>query len=393
MEMFYQQMESKGKMFTVLTILLLTSRNSGCGIGASAGTRIADLPRNADGDVALANFIFGDSLVDVGNNNYLPLSLATAKNLPNGIDFPQRNGRTPTGRFSNGRTIPDILVLKVGSKHFPPPYLSPTAHGSAILGGVNYASGGGGILNNTGRIFVQRISMDVQISYFERTLEELRELLGPTKTSEMVTSAIFSVTMGSNDFLDNYLSPVPDTLDPILLPPPEFIRLLITTFESQLTRLYDNGARKLIIVNLPAIGCIPYQRSLQVGRHGICSARANKLASEFNVPLKEMLDRLNRQLTGATFLYADAYSIMLDIVNNYENYGLENADTACCGAFGSKRGIIPCRSFLEVCKDRSKFFFWDPYHPSEAGYQIIAAEFFDGNRYISPMNVRQLIEL
>lgn len=50
-----------------------------------------------------ANFVFGDSLVDVGNNNYI-LSLTKANFLPFGIDF----GR-PTGRFTNGRTIVDII--------------------------------------------------------------------------------------------------------------------------------------------------------------------------------------------------------------------------------------------------------------------------------------------
>lgn len=50
-----------------------------------------------------ATFVFGDSLVDVGNNNYL-VSLSKANYLPNGIDF----GR-PTGRFTNGRTIVDIV--------------------------------------------------------------------------------------------------------------------------------------------------------------------------------------------------------------------------------------------------------------------------------------------
>jgi len=50
-----------------------------------------------------ANFVFGDSLVDVGNNNYL-VSFSKANYLPNGIDF----GR-PTGRFTNGRTIVDII--------------------------------------------------------------------------------------------------------------------------------------------------------------------------------------------------------------------------------------------------------------------------------------------
>ena len=48
-------------------------------------------------------FIFGDSLVDVGNNNF---SLSRANFPPNGMDFPQ--GR-PTGRFCNNRTISDFL--------------------------------------------------------------------------------------------------------------------------------------------------------------------------------------------------------------------------------------------------------------------------------------------
>lgn len=51
-----------------------------------------------------ALFIFGDSLVDNGNNNGI-LSLATANYMPYGIDFPQGT----TGRFTNGRTFVDIL--------------------------------------------------------------------------------------------------------------------------------------------------------------------------------------------------------------------------------------------------------------------------------------------
>jgi hypothetical protein len=51
-----------------------------------------------------AVFIFGDSLVDVGNNNYIA-TIARANLPPNGIDFPQG----PTGRFCNGRTVADLL--------------------------------------------------------------------------------------------------------------------------------------------------------------------------------------------------------------------------------------------------------------------------------------------
>lgn len=49
-------------------------------------------------------FIFGDSLVDNGNNNGL-ITLARANYRPYGIDFPQGT----SGRFTNGRTFVDAL--------------------------------------------------------------------------------------------------------------------------------------------------------------------------------------------------------------------------------------------------------------------------------------------
>lgn len=48
----------------------------------------------------------------------------------------------------------------MGFRDFAPPYLAPTTKGPVILQGVNYASGGGGILNETGKIFVSFISMN-----------------------------------------------------------------------------------------------------------------------------------------------------------------------------------------------------------------------------------------
>jgi hypothetical protein len=49
-------------------------------------------------------FVFGDSLVDNGNNNVI-VSLARANYPPYGIDF----AGGPTGRFSNGLTTVDVI--------------------------------------------------------------------------------------------------------------------------------------------------------------------------------------------------------------------------------------------------------------------------------------------
>jgi hypothetical protein len=51
-------------------------------------------------------YIFGDSLVDVGNNNHLKLSFSKADYHPYGIDFPNH---ILTGRFSNGKNAADFL--------------------------------------------------------------------------------------------------------------------------------------------------------------------------------------------------------------------------------------------------------------------------------------------
>ena len=54
---------------------------------------------------ARAFFVFGDSLVDNGNNNYL-VTTARADTPPYGIDFPTHS---PTCRFSNGYNLPDLI--------------------------------------------------------------------------------------------------------------------------------------------------------------------------------------------------------------------------------------------------------------------------------------------
>lgn len=52
-----------------------------------------------------AFFVFGDSLVDSGNNNFLATS-ARGDFPPYGINYPTHR---PTGRFSDGLNLPDLI--------------------------------------------------------------------------------------------------------------------------------------------------------------------------------------------------------------------------------------------------------------------------------------------
>ncbi|GMN51917.1 hypothetical protein TIFTF001_021063 [Ficus carica] len=93
-------------------------------------------------------FVFGSSLVDNGNNNFLGNSLAKANYLPYGVDFPLG----PSGRFTNGKNVVDLLGEKLRLPSFLPAFADPLTKGSRIVHGVNYASGASGILDNTGSI-------------------------------------------------------------------------------------------------------------------------------------------------------------------------------------------------------------------------------------------------
>ncbi|GAB4850753.1 hypothetical protein Ancab_030053 [Ancistrocladus abbreviatus] len=333
-----------------------------------------------------ANFVFGDSLVDVGNNNYIA-SFSKANYVPNGIDFGK-----PTGRYTNGRTIIDIIGQQIGWKEFTPPYLAPTTTGTVILQGVNYASGGGGILNQTGKIFGGRINLDAQMDNFANTRQAIMSMIGEAAAAELLGNAIFSVAIGSNDFINNYLTPVTSTVERKLVSPEMFVEAMISRFRLQLTRLYDLGARKIVVANVGPIGCIPYQMDTNPSAGDNCVTFPNQLAQLFNLQLRSLLQELNSGLEESKFLYADVYRIVNEIIVNHQSYGFESADSACCFVAGRHGGLVPCGPSSKVCSDRSKYVFWDPYHPSDASNVIIANRLMDGGTDdISPMNIYQLL--
>ncbi|MBA0701659.1 hypothetical protein Goari_027199 [Gossypium aridum] len=311
-------------------------------------------------------FIFGDSLSDNGNNNRLSMTLAKA-NLPYyGIDF--GNG-LPNGRFTNGRTVADIIGDSTGLPR-PPAFLNPSVNEDVILeNGVNYASGGGGILNETGTYFIQRLSLWKQIELFHGTTKLITKKLGKQASDEFFQEARYVVALGSNDFINNYLMPV--YRDSWTYNDETFVEYLMETLEKQLLVLHKLGARKLMVFGLGPMGCIPLQRVLSTT--GKCRDRANKLALSFNKAANNLLISLEPKLTNADFKFGDAYDVVDDVIRNPYKYGFTNADSPCC-SLGRIRPALTCTPASTLCGDRTKYVFWDEYHPSDSANELIANE-------------------
>ncbi|KAL8141925.1 hypothetical protein V2J09_014957 [Rumex salicifolius] len=315
----------------------------------------------------IVQFIFGDSLSDVGNNQYLSRSLAKA-NLPwYGIDF--GNGM-PNGRFTNGRTVADIIGDAMGLPR-PPAFLDPSIDEDMILdSGVNYASGGGGILNETGGYFIQRLCFYKQIELFQGTQDLITRKIGKNESDKFFGNARYVVALGSNDFINNYLMPVYS--DSWSYNDNTFMDYLVGTLQDQLKLLYKLGARQLMVFGLGPMGCIPLQRVL--GRSGGCQDKTNKLALSFNDAVSTMVTQLSKSLPGANYKVGDAYDVVNDVISNPTKYGFDNSDSPCCSFGKSIRPALTCLPASTLCKDRSTYVFWDEYHPSDAANKLIAKE-------------------
>ncbi|THG22320.1 hypothetical protein TEA_010003 [Camellia sinensis var. sinensis] len=139
-----------------------------------------------------ALYVFGDSTVDAGNNNYID-NAARANFLPYGIDF----NNTPTGRFTNGKTIADFIAI-LYNLSLPPPYLSlMEAQRKTTMGGINYASAGCGISPNT---------KPNEIEVFNRTVQEDLPCMieDPQELAEYLANSIFFISVGGNDYILNF---------------------------------------------------------------------------------------------------------------------------------------------------------------------------------------------
>ncbi|KAL8459728.1 hypothetical protein ACS0TY_037005 [Phlomoides rotata] len=335
-----------------------------------------------------ALFIFGDSLVDNGNNNGI-LSLARANYMPYGIDFPQGT----TGRFTNGRTFVDVLAQLLGFPNYIPPYAR--ARGQALLRGANYASGASGIRDETGNNLGDHMSMNQQVDSFATTVQQLRRYFRGDENAlaAYLSKSIFYCGLGSNDYLNNYF--MRDYYSTSTqYTPKAYADSLIQDYSRQLTALSNLGARKVIVTAVGQIGCIPYQLARYNGKGSKCNEEINNAIILFNSNLRYLVDRFNKGQFGAKFVYLDSYQSSQDLARNAKTYGFEVVDTGCCGV-GKNNGQITCLPLQTPCDNRRKYLFWDAFHPTEAANILLAKKAYTDKSklFAYPINIQQLAML
>ncbi|CAO2164816.1 unnamed protein product [Urochloa humidicola] len=333
-----------------------------------------------------AFFVFGDSLVDSGNNNYLATT-ARADSPPYGLDYYPTH--RATGRFSNGRNVPDIISEYLGAEPVLP-YLSPHLDGDKMMRGANFASAGVGILNDTGIQFANIIRIEKQLRYFEQYQSRLRRLVGDAAVGRLVNGALVLITLGGNDFINNYYL-VPFSARSREMSLPDYVRYLVAEYAKVLRQLHALGARRVLVTGSGPLGCAPAELALRGSRAGECDAELQRAAALYNPQLVDMIRGLNADLGADVFVAVNAHRMHMDFIADPAAYGFVTSKVACCGQ-GPYNGVGLCTAASSVCPDRSLYVFWDNFHPTEKANRIIVSQFMDGSQeYMHPLNLTTIL--
>ncbi|XP_015161910.1 GDSL esterase/lipase EXL3-like [Solanum tuberosum] len=324
--------------------------------------------RSCEGKVQLPNnvvvkavFAFGDSIVDQGNNNYIP-TIAKCNFPPYGKDF---NGGIPTGRFCNGKTPPDLIVEELGIKEYVPAYLDSNLRSEDLKTGVSFASGGSGYDPRTSTL-ASAIPLSTQLNQFKEYIGKLEGLVGEEEANYILKNSLFLVVVGSDDLANTYFTlgvRLKQDID-------SYTDLMVAKATEFLQELYNLGARKIGIFGIPPIGCLPSQRTLAGGPNRECAKEYNEAAQLANTKFSIGIDSLSKKLAQSKLVLIDIYNPFPDIIVNPQKYGLEEVEKGCCGT-GNIEVTILCNKFSGTCEDDTKYLFWDSYHPTEKGYRIL----------------------
>ncbi|KAK7306628.1 hypothetical protein VNO77_44579 [Canavalia gladiata] len=311
-----------------------------------------------------AIMVFGDSSVDAGNNNYIA-TVARSNFQPYGRDFV---GGKATGRFSNGRIATDFISQAFGVKPYIPAYLDPNYNISHFATGVTFGSAATGYDNATSDV-LSVIPLWKQLEYYKGYEKKLSGYLGQRRANEIIGKALYIISVGTNDFLENYYA-IPGRASQYT--PREYQNFLVGIAENFIHKLYGLGARKISLGGLPPMGCLPLERTTNFVGGNECVLSYNNIALEFNDKLTKLTTKLKKDLPRIKLVFSNPYDILLHIIRKPAQYGFQVTSMACCATGMFEMGYACSSASSFSCIDASRYVFWDSFHPTEKTNGIIA---------------------
>jgi outer membrane lipase/esterase len=212
-------------------------------------------------------------------------------------------------------------------------------------GGVDFAQGGARVTQPSPLIpaGAPQRSLSVQVD----------ELLHATPT--LNGDAVYTVWIGANDILVNVSAAGAGLLTAAQVQ--ANVTAAATDTLTQIARLRDAGAKRIMVFNLPDIGKTPLGTSTP-------TAPFSALSGLFNSTLQAGLASLNVDI-----IPINVFGLFNEIIANPASFGLTNVKSPACTTSSS----LNCTLATLVAPNADKTFaFADVVHPTPAGHQIIA---------------------
>ncbi|OMO52588.1 Lipase, GDSL [Corchorus capsularis] len=325
-----------------------------------------------------AIYVFGDSYIDSGNNNFLPTT-SKANFLPNGVDFDRS---IPTGRATNGRTVVDFIA-QVAGLPFPPAMLGMSeSERKTTLTGLNYGSASSGILP------LPPMALKLFIELFKNTTKSLKEKFKTVECFDnYMSKSLFFIHIGTNDLGISW----DIERNRNFTTAETYAYFLTKEFSSKLKAIYQLGARKFLVNNVSPLGCQPFN-IITKNHTSSCVEEVNERVAFYNGLLPKLFEELEISLKGSKFVLCDLYKVFQDVYAMPSAYGFSNVNGSCC-IDKEGNGTRPCTKNVAPCNDRNSHVFFDPFHPSENMHFLWVRRFLKDDSICSPMTLYKLMQL
>ncbi|CAK8544042.1 unnamed protein product [Lathyrus sativus] len=297
-------------------------------------------------------FVFGDSYADTGN---IEKGFYPPWNVPYGVTFPSE----PSGRFSDGRVLTDYIAkylkVKLPVSYTKVEHLAP----HHLKNGMSFAFGGSGVFETINSLLP---NMTTQINFFEKSIQEK-----VFTTSDIRKSAAL-VSIAGNDYL-RYVK------DGSIQSLPSFISSVVNQTITNLIRIKELGVKKVIITNLPPMGCLPSETASSSFKQ--CNETSNSLLVHYhNTLLTKAVTKLNQQINddSSPFIVLDIYDSFMSVLKNPSTHNIKNELEPCCVGESSKYFcgmVVNNVKKYKVCENPKSAFFWDLGHPTDAGWRAV----------------------
>ncbi len=272
--------------------------------------------------------VFGDSLSDVGNTQH------TTSTGFLGFFVPDTPGDSYfAGRFSNGPVWTEWLSSGLGLGTLTP----------ERLGGDNFAFGGA---RTEGTDFATDIFIDDLASQVDNFVDN--------RAGD--PNALYTMLIGANDLFQVDTSATQLEID-------SFVTDATVRVRNALQSLYNDGARRFLVLNVPWLGLTPTYSNAPEG-----AVFWTNLAINYNSELDFDVGAFEAANTDATVFRVDTAGLLNDVITSATEFGFTN--TTAPAAPGLDPGDNSYNDNLIVANP-DEYLFWDGVHPTAAVHRLL----------------------